>query len=375
MLSDDILLKSIYVRGEITSINYHRTGHVYLTLSDGESRLQGIIFRSVAQNIREVFHTGERIIAGGRIDFYEKGGSLSFQIYTIEKEGKGDLNAAFDALKKKLEKEGLFDPAHKQKIPAFPRHIGVVTSATGAAVQDILKILKNRTVLTDITVFPVQVQGLTAAPSMVAMLKKVDEHYYGKIDLLIVGRGGGSPEDLAAFNDEELARAIYACRIPIISAVGHEIDFSIADLAADVRAETPTAAATIAVKKDSDLLAQAKNNCETVRRVLDSRLIRETLRLEKAREAVSYARDRALDRKEKRMEKIYTAIRDNDPRRALKKGYALLWDADGHRVTDMASVREGDMFNLLLRGGRANAVLRDIQREMTEDEEDENEKS
>ncbi len=241
----------VYVVGEISNYKRHSSGHIYLTLKDDKSQIQAVIWRSTAQNIKFNLENGLKVNVFGKLAVYEKGGNYQIIISSLMPAGLGELQLAFEQLKKKLEQEGLFDEKFKKPIPAFPEIIGVVTSRTGAAIRDIIKVLRRRYPSVDIILRPVRVQGDTAAAEIAQAIKEFNE--YGKVDVLIVGRGGGSLEDLWAFNEEIVARAIFESKIPIISAVGHEIDFTIADFVADIRAATPSAAAEIAVKDIKEL--------------------------------------------------------------------------------------------------------------------------
>lgn len=239
VLSTDPLLGNISVTGEISNLKFHGSGHIYFSLIDGNSKVNCFLPSSYAENLSYAPGDGLEVTVQGYINVYKKGGTYTLFVKNIEVSGEGNLSMAFDILKKKLDKEGIFDKEHKKPIPKFPKKLGVVTSETGAAVRDIIKIIKSRTRLTDVTVFPVLVQGQKAAADIAGTLDMINEKF-PDIDVLIVGRGGGSSEDLWAFNEEMLARAVYRSEIPIISAVGHEIDITICDFAADMRAETPT---------------------------------------------------------------------------------------------------------------------------------------
>ena len=248
-LRDDLNLHGLVVEGEISGLS--RSGqHYYLTLKDANSQIRAAIWGQNAAKIdMSLVENGKKIVAVCDISPYSKNGTYSLSIRHIEVAGEGDLAAEFNRIKEKLEKEGLFDKKYKKPIPVFPYRVGVVTSSTGAAIEDIRKIITAKNDLTDIIIFPTAVQGVGAVRSICENIKLANRLSESgiHIDTLIVGRGGGSPEDLAAFNDEEVARAIFASDIPVISAVGHEIDYSISDFVADLRAETPTAAADAAV--------------------------------------------------------------------------------------------------------------------------------
>ena len=242
-------LGQVFLKGEISNFKAHTRGHYYFTIKDEGSRINAVMFMSNASKLNFVPEDGMKIMAIGRISVYEATGGYQIYIDSMMPDGVGNLYIEYEKLKKKLASEGLFDPAKKKKIPKFPETVGIVTAPTGAAIRDILSTIKRRWPITKTILFPSLVQGASAAPDIVANIKKAQEF---DIDVLIVGRGGGSIEDMWCFNDEEVARAIYECNIPVISAVGHEIDFTIADFVADLRAPTPTGAAEMAVANMSD---------------------------------------------------------------------------------------------------------------------------
>ncbi len=245
-------IEALYVRGEISNFTHHRSGHIYFNLTDPNATLRCTFFRPANLSLNFQPEEGMDVICFGKLTVYEKGGTYNLNVRSMELAGKGDLARQFELLKQKLQEEGLFASEHKQKLPRFPQKIGIVTSPTGAALQDILNILKRRWPV-EILVYPSLVQGDGAARQLLAGIQYFDSSE--NVDLIILTRGGGSQEDLFCFNDEALARAIFDARTPIISAVGHEIDFSIADLVADVRAPTPSAAAELAVPDKKDILA------------------------------------------------------------------------------------------------------------------------
>ena len=244
MFDGNSYLQKVYLRGEISNFKRHTSGHLYLTLKDSESRISAIMFRSMAQKLTFAPVDGMNVLVEGRISVYPAGGNYQIYIDKMEQDGIGNLYVEFERLKKKLNQEGLFNKEHKKPIPKFPKKIGIVTAPTGAAIKDILSTIARRYPLCETILFPSLVQGAMAKEDIVKNIKKANEY---DLDVLIVGRGGGSIEDLWAFNEEIVARAIYESRIPIISAVGHEIDVTIADYVADKRAPTPTGAAEMAV--------------------------------------------------------------------------------------------------------------------------------
>ncbi|MCL2356123.1 MAG: exodeoxyribonuclease VII large subunit [Defluviitaleaceae bacterium] len=243
-LDTDALLAGLFVEGEISNFNAHSSGHFYFTLKDAGAAIPAVMFASHTEVINFVPKSGMKVIAFGRVSVYEKTGQYQLYVEFLEPAGIGGLQLAFAQLKEKLEAEGLFSRERKREIPRFAKTVAVITSPTGAAVQDILKIIRERNRAVKIIVAPAIVQGEHAAPDIVRALSEVNSH--GEADVIILGRGGGSVEDLRAFNEESVARAIGASKIPVISAVGHETDFTIADFVADLRAPTPTAAAQIA---------------------------------------------------------------------------------------------------------------------------------
>ena len=245
-------LQSILLKGEISNFKRHSRGHFYFTLKDDEAQINAVMFASAAKKVAFNPQDGMQIIVEGHITVYEAGGSYSLYVKEMNEDGVGNLYVAFNQLKERLSKDGLFDSKHKRTIPKFPEAIGVITSPTGAAIRDILSTIKRRFPQVKVYVYPALVQGEKAAPSIIARIQQANEMQL--VDTLIVGRGGGSIEDLWAFNEEAVARAIFNSKIPIISAVGHETDFTIADFVADYRAPTPTGAAEIAVPSLPDVL-------------------------------------------------------------------------------------------------------------------------
>lgn len=252
---------TVHVVGEISNFKRHTSGHIYLTLKDQSSELAGVMWRSEAAKLKFTPKDGLEVVASGTVEVFERAGRYQLYIRKLEPRGIGALELAFRQLREKLQKEGLFEPQHKKPLPAFPRRIALVTSPTGAALADLLRTIERRYPCVDVLVYPVRVQGDGASVEIAAAIRTVNAHaaQLGGVDVMIVGRGGGSLEDLWAFNEETVARAIFASRIPIISAVGHEVDVTIADLVADLRAATPTAAAELAVPVMEDVLDRLRS--------------------------------------------------------------------------------------------------------------------
>ena len=246
---NDEHLGHVFLRGEISNFKAHTRGHYYFTLKDETSRINAVMFSSNASKLLFRPTDGMKVLVTGRVSVYEATGGYQIYVEDMVEDGVGNLYVQFEELKKKLQQEGLFDPSKKKKIPKIPKTVGIITAPTGAAIKDILSTIKRRWPITKTILFPSLVQGASAAPEIIKQIEKAQEF---DLDVLIVGRGGGSIEDMWCFNDEQVARAIYACKIPVISAVGHEIDFTISDFVADLRAPTPTGAAEMAVPNISD---------------------------------------------------------------------------------------------------------------------------
>lgn len=284
-------LGEVWVEGEVSNFRRPYTGHIYFTLKDEGSQIQCVIFKPLSLRMPFLPKDGVKVLVHGRLTVYEKGGYYEIRVDKVIPYGLGELQMALEALKRRLAAEGLFDPAHKKPLPKFPRKIGVVTSATGAAIRDIIRVISRRFPHVHIILHPVTVQGENAAREIAEAIETFNR--LGNVDLLIVGRGGGSIEDLWAFNEEIVARSIFRSRIPIISAVGHEIDYTIADLVADVRAPTPSAAAEIAVPSAESLREQINHLTARLIRTMKMRLEVEREKLEKLSAKVSP--ERGLD--------------------------------------------------------------------------------
>ncbi len=278
LLAGEPLLQGISVRGEISNFKQYPSGHCYFTLKDTNSALKCVMFRSRAQYLRFLPQNGMQVVAGGSIAVYERDGVYQLYVDSLLPEGTGDLALAFEQLKEKLAAEGLFDPAGKQPLPAFPKKIGVVTSSAGAVLRDIYRVSKRRWPGIQLVLYPVQVQGEGAAEQIARGIDFFAEEY--AVDVIIAGRGGGSMEDLWAFNEEPVVRAIAACPVPLISAVGHETDFTLADFAADVRAATPSQAAELAVPDRSEVMRQVESLTGQLTRQVQRELALRRQRLE-----------------------------------------------------------------------------------------------
>ena len=277
MLKQDVNLQNIYIRGEISNFKTYPSGHSYFTLKDEKSQIPAVMFKGRKYGLKFQPEDGMKVIIKGKIEVYERDGKYQLYAHSMTEDGIGDLHIAFEQRKRKLAAEGLFDDAHKKEIPKYPKRIGVVTARTGAAIRDIITTIKRRYPYCEILVFSTLVQGDMAAPQIVRQIRHAQQY---DIDTLIVGRGGGSIEDLWAFNEEIVAREIYACTIPVISAVGHEIDWTISDYVADKRAATPTAAAEIAVPEKREVRYKINQLTQRANKNINDRLIQNREKIE-----------------------------------------------------------------------------------------------
>lgn len=358
-LRSDLNLKNIPVEGEISGLN-KRGKHCYLTLKDSECVISCAIWQSYLKNIdTELLENGKKILALCDISPYEKNGTYSLSIKAVEAVGIGEIMAEFNRIKKKLEEEGLFDKKYKKEIPLFPYRIGVVTSPDGAAVHDIMKIVTSKNKLTDIVIFPSIVQGANSAASLIESIEIANEYSKNvkKIDTLIVGRGGGSAEDLMSFNDEGLARAIFASKIPVISAVGHETDIHISDFVADYSAETPTKAADYAVPDTDDLYYEIENNKKRLTDSLSFRIKTERQKLESYCNLL-YSNIKAKTAQEKLLlEKAMLSLKENNPKNIFSKGYSAVLDENEKLISSVDDVEVGAKYRIMLNDGTFDAQV------------------
>ena len=370
-------MQDIWVEGEISNLTQARSGHLYFTLKDSDAQLKCVMWRSQTALLPFLPEHGDRVRAHGRISIYETGGVYQLYADTLEPLGQGDLHQQFEALKARLEAEGLFDPERKKPLPLFPRLIGVVTSPDAAALRDILNVLQRRYPLAAVLLAPTLVQGVEAPSQIVRALTDLDNR--DDIDVIILARGGGSLEDLWAFNDERVARAVVGCRKPVISGVGHETDFTIADFCADVRAPTPSAAAELATPNIADLAAglegirrqlvtELTNRLEGVHWQLDavSRTLRALSPAQRVR-TLSQRLDELQARTERaiagrlhsyhqRLEGLGRALKVVGPLGTLNRGYAIVRRVDsGMVVTEPTQVAMGDRLLVRVRGGQFQA--------------------
>ncbi len=377
-MESDPLLTQVAVRGEISNYKLYPSGHHYFTLKDESSALKCVMFKGNALRLRFRPENGMKIIAMGRISVFPRDGAYQLYCTAMAMDGVGDLYAAFEQLKKKLESQGLFDPGHKKPLPKFPGTIGIITSSAGAAVHDMIRILRKRYPLSQVRLLPVRVQGVEAPGEIAAAIRYAN--YYKLADLLIVGRGGGSIEDLWAFNDERVAYAIYESEIPVISAVGHEPDVTISDFVADLRAATPSNAAELAVP-DQDALRQ---NLDAMTTAMATVLNRQIQSAQKhldvlSKSAALQSPDGYLQQREKSLElltnRMIAAQNQNithknqqyiaavskldamSPLKVLSRGYAMTQNSQGDVVRSVNQVELGERISISLSDGKLFAVV------------------
>lgn len=351
-LNNDPNLKNLPLIGEVSGVSMS-AGHMYFSLKDENSLLRAVIWRSNISKIdTSLIQNGSKIVALGDISAYSRGGNYSFSVRVVESFGEGDLAKEYNRVKKLLESEGLFSSQHKKPIPRFAKRIGVVTSDTGAAIEDIKKIITSKNDYADIIIFPTLVQGIGSPASIIKSIEKAnDVSKSGKpIDVLIVGRGGGSPEDLASFNDEGVARAIFASEIPIISAVGHESDVSISDWVADARAETPTAAADMAAINTFELREQIERNVQELKKSIAYKINTERNNINIQRNHLVHVMSSKIREMRLNIDKAIIALRENNPTNVLNKGYALV-TKDNHVVSEASNIDVNETYTVIMTDG------------------------
>ena len=383
ILDGDFRLRDLYLRGEISNFtNHYRSGHFYFTLKDNSSSIRAIMFNGYASKVKFAPENGMNVVVSGNVQVFERDGTYQIYCETMEPDGIGALYLAFEQLKEKLSKEGLFAQEHKKPLPAMPMKIGVLTAKTGAALQDIINILSRRYPLATLVLVPTLVQGENAPKSIIHSLRLVQQR--DDIDVLILGRGGGSIEDLWAFNDEEVAREIYHCTIPVISAVGHEIDYTIADFVADMRAPTPSAAAELAVfdyrqamqellgmrqQMDKELqrkVTVARNHLEHQRMRLhylspQQRMNENRRRVAEYEEKLTGRMEELLRERRHRLALLAGTLESYSPVKKLSGGYAFVEDGNHQALRSIHQIREKDTVQIHLLDGTLTAAVTEIQ--------------
>ncbi len=381
LLDEDGLLANVCVRGELSNYKIYPSGHHYFTLKDSESSLRCVMFRASAAKLRFRPENGMCVTVSGRVAVYLRDGAYQLNCSSLMPEGQGDLQVAFEQLKARLSQEGLFDAAHKKPLPAFPGRIAVITSSAGAAVHDMIRILGRRWPMSKVLLLPVRVQGAEAPPEIAGAIRYANE--FQLADLIITGRGGGSMEDLWAFNDERVARAIYASAIPVISAVGHEPDVTISDYVADRRASTPSNAAEIAVpdwremreqldaygirsrqamEKKLGTLAQRLDALGKKRVLQDPGVYLDNRRmdLDRVRDRLLAAQDRVLAAKKQRFVKLGASLDAMSPLRVLSRGYTVALKDSGAPVRSVRDLRTGERVSVRFSDGEARCRVEEL---------------
>ncbi len=377
MFAQDYMLNSVLVKGEVSNCKYHSSGHIYFTLKDASGVIACVMFASSRTGLKFRMEEGMQVIVGGSIAVFERDGKYQLYAKKITADGEGDLYLRFEQLKKELSEQGMFDPCYKQPIPQFVRKLGVVTAPTGAAVQDIINISKRRNPYIQIILYPAIVQGELAADSIVAGIHALEKE---GVDVMIVGRGGGSIEDLWAFNEEKVAKAVFDCSIPIISAVGHETDTTIIDFVSDLRAPTPSAAAELAVFELAALDERFNDAYNRLAREMDLVIKRERRKVEngisrlnavspqsKIREKRTYliklednlssGMERVLRNRRHRLDIFIEKMNGLSPINKMSTGFAYVSDGSGKMVKDVKSVNKGDKLDLRLVNGIVHTTV------------------
>ena len=378
LLDSDYELAGLYVKGELSNYKAYPSGHHYFTMKDAEGALKCVMFKGSAMRLRFRPENGMSVIAMGKVQVYPRDGVYQLYVNEMTPDGVGDLYVAFEQLKEKLHKEGLFDEHHKKPIPQFPKTIAVITSSAGAAVQDIVRVLGSRWPLSQIAIIPVRVQGVEAPPEIVQGIKYANEQNIA--DVIITGRGGGSIEDLWAFNDERVARAIFESNIPIISAVGHEPDYTIADFVADVRAATPSNAAEIAVPDKLDVFSwlreadsrlansinrELKSKRQQIAQLSSRRVLQSPknyiddrrIQVDRSAERLLSTMQRIMHINRERYGKLATALDTMSPLKVLGRGYAVARSADGNIIKEATDVKSGERIKVRLQKDEIDCVV------------------
>lgn len=378
ILDNDFILNNLIVRGEISNLKYHSSGHIYFSLKDSVSKINCVMFKNSSMGLDFKLEDGMQVIANARCSIYQGTGALQLYVEKLQKEGLGELHIKFEELKKKLQEEGYFNEEHKKSIPKLPKRIGVVTSETGAVIRDIINVTRRRTSLVDIVLYPALVQGEGAYKSIIKGIKYFNEKK--NVDTIIIGRGGGSLEELWNFNEEELAIEIFKSKIPIISAVGHEVDFTISDFVSDYRASTPSQAAEIAVPLESDIINTIKDYESKI-----NKIILDTIKYEKGRldnykrllysnspEVIlsnSYIEiDRVYERisnifinrmeKEKiRIKSLNDLIEAHNPINILKKGFTIVEDTNNNIISSKKQLEGIEEINIIFNDGKVKTKI------------------
>ena len=382
ILDNDYILNNLVVRGEISNLKYHSSGHIYFSLKDSSSKINCVMFKSNCSNLDFRIEDGMQVIANARCSIYQGTGSLQLYIDKLEKEGLGELHIRFENLKKKLQEEGYFDIEHKKSIPVMPKRIGVVTSETGAVIRDIINVTKRRSSLVDIVLYPALVQGSGAYKTIIKGIKYFNNKK--NVDTIIIGRGGGSLEELWNFNEEELDKEIFKSKIPIISAVGHEVDFTISDFVSDYRASTPSQAAEIAVPLESDIKKSIKDYENNINKILLDTLNYEKERLNNYKKLMTSMSPQVtlsncyieidrigdklnnivlnkLDREKMKITSLNELLKAHNPINVLNKGFTIVQDENENIISSKKALGDIDEINIIFNDGKVKSrIIKDF---------------
>lgn len=377
-LDNDFILNNLLVKGEVSNLKYHSSGHIYFSLKDSISKINCVMFKSNSADLDFKLTEGMEVIANARCSIYPGTGSLQLYIEKLQKEGIGELHIKFEKLKKKLQDEGYFDEQYKKEIPKMPKRIGVVTSETGAVIRDIINVSKRRSSLIDIVLYPALVQGEGAYRTIINGIKYFNDTK--SVDVIIIGRGGGSIEELWNFNEEDLAKEIFKSKLPIISAVGHEVDFTISDFVSDYRASTPSQAAEIAVPLESDIMYEIDNYNKRINEIVFNKFSYEKEKLSNYKKILSLNSPEVilsnsyleLDRIEDRMKKLVfnkiekeklkikslnDILEAHNPINVLKKGYTIVEDNEKNIISSKEEIKDLDEFNIIFKDGKVKGKI------------------
>ncbi|GAA0085005.1 exodeoxyribonuclease VII large subunit [Clostridium sp. MB05] len=380
-LDNDFILNNLLVKGEISNLKYHSSGHIYFSLKDSISKINCVMFKSNKAELDFKLEEGMEVIANGRCSIYQGTGSLQFYIDKLQKEGIGELHIKFEKLKQKLLEEGYFDERYKKEIPNMPTRIGVVTSETGAVIRDIINVSRRRSSLVDIVLYPALVQGENAYITIIDGIKFFNQNK--SVDVIIIGRGGGSIEELWNFNEEKLAKAIFNSKIPIISAVGHEVDYTISDFVSDFRASTPSQAAEIAVPLESEILSKIDDYKKRINEISFTKLNYEKekiinykkilslnspevvlsnsyLELDRIQDRMKSILNNKIEKEKLRIKSLNDILEAHNPINVLKKGYTIIEDNNSNVISSKEKIKDLNEFNIIFKDGKVKGKILSI---------------
>ncbi|MBB6716189.1 exodeoxyribonuclease VII large subunit [Clostridium gasigenes] len=378
ILDNDFILNNLSVKGEISNLKYHTSGHIYFSLKDSNGKINCVMFKGKAYDLDFRLEEGMEVVISASCSIYPMNGSLQLYCNDIRKEGLGELHIKFEKLKDKLLKKGYFDQEYKKAIPVMPMRIGVVTSETGAVIKDIINVTRTRSSIVDIVLYPAKVQGIGAYKSIIKGIKYFNSEK--SVDLIIIGRGGGSIEELWNFNEEELALEIFKSNIPIISAVGHEVDFTISDFVSDLRASTPSQAAELAVPLESDILlglnqierrinelinnriSEEKNKVNSLSRILKlnsplNKIVNSYLEVDGLKERLSRTMANKIEKEKIKVISLNDILQAYNPMNILSKGYAIVQDNNKNVISEKEKLNKEIQINIILKDGFVKGVF------------------